>query len=96
MVKEKKGEEYNESRDVCLYQYVLSKEESAEGHFIPIKVITEEFRTFIEEDDDEVNDKWVGRALKRLNLILDKRKMRTGREVRLNYAKSREKLKIFM
>jgi hypothetical protein len=98
MVSEKKSEEYSESRDVCLYQYVLSKEEEFEGRFVSIKQITREFLDFVGNSDreDEISDKWIGRALKRLNLIVDKRKMSTGREVTLNYAKAREKLKIFL
>jgi hypothetical protein len=98
MVAEKKGVEY-ESKDVSLYEFILSLENIINGDFISIKEITNQFRHFANEQENEdrwLNDKWMGKALKRLNLVLDKRRMRSGMEVRLNYGKAREKLKIFM
>jgi hypothetical protein len=98
MVIEKKGVEY-ESKDVSLYEFALSLETVINGEYISIKDLTNQFRHFTNEQENEdrwLNEKWMGKALKRLNLILDKRRMKFGMEVRLNYGKAREKLKIFM
>lgn len=97
MVREKKEEEYHESTDVSLYQFVLSKSDISE--FIRIKDITREFREYVGETDNEeskwLNERWLSRALKRLNLVEYKRKVHGCFEVRLNYAKAKEKLKLF-
>jgi hypothetical protein len=53
---------------------------------------------YIGESDDEdawLNDKWLGRALKRLNLIIDKRRFAQGRQVTLDCDKAKKQLKIF-
>lgn len=95
---EKKKSEYSESKDVLLYQFALDKEAEFGNEFIPIKYLTRAFRGFINEDDNEdrwLNEKWMGKALKRLKLILDKRHMRQGAEITINYMKAKEKLKIF-
>jgi hypothetical protein len=98
MVTEKKSVEY-ESKDVSLYEFVMNQEFTLGGEYISIKDLTKKFREFTNEEQTEdkwLNDLWMGRALKRLNLILDKRRMKFGMEVRLNYQKAKEKLKIFL
>lgn len=96
MVSEKKSDEYHESRDVSLYQYILTLEDKFDNSWIKVKDITQEFRFTVGDEEKEINEKWVGRALKRLNLIIEKRKMNTGKEVKLNYMKAKEKLRIFI
>ena len=98
MVEEKKSIEL-ESKDVSLYDFVYNQENVLNGEFISIKEATRQFRIYVNEDESEdkwLNEKWMGKALKRLNLVLDKRRMRSGMEVRFNYQKAREKLKIFL
>lgn len=93
----KKQDEYAESKDVSLYEFVDSMV-SFGNSFIAIKEITQRFREFIGESNDEdkwLNDKWMGRALKRLNLAKDRRREANGRYVILDYCKAHEKLKIF-
>jgi len=96
IVNEKKDTDIIESRDVMLYDYV-SRE--LEGSFVKIKDLVVGFREFINyEPEDEfrnwLNTRWMGRALKRLNLIVDKRRLRDGMEVMLNCQKAREKFRI--
>lgn len=94
----KKEDEYTESKDVSLYELITTLEGEVGLNMINIKELTSRFRNFLGDTDDEdrwLNDKWVGRALKRLNLILDKKRMASGRLVRLNFNKAKEKLKIF-
>ena len=93
----KKNEEYNLSKDVNVYEFVITQEN--EGlNYLAIKDLTRMFRQFLgEEDNDDrwLNEKWFGRALKRLNLIIGNKKTNRGNQVVLNYNKAREKLKIF-
>lgn len=92
---ERKGEEMTESRDVSLIDFVSKQ---MNGNFIPIKLLTLQFKEFVGEDEGDerwINSKWVGRGLKRLNLILDKTRHKNGIEVRLDISKALEKIKIF-
>lgn len=96
-VDKKKEEEYTDSKDVSLYEFIANEVEQGED-FIPIKDLTQRFRMFLGESDSEdawLNEKWFGRALKRLNICLQSRKFAMGRRVILDIAKAREKLKIF-
>ena len=97
MVNEKKDDEYQDSKDVMVYEFVKSKQ-SAGLQLLSIKQLVSEFRTYIGEADNIdqwLNEKWFGRSLKRLNLVTSKKRMPSGRFVILNYAKACEKLKIF-
>lgn len=94
LTKERKHEEEIESRDVMLIDYISQQEQSFD--FIQVKEITAGFKNFCDEDGEWLNSKWVGRALKRLNLIIDKKRTGLkGREVILNTTKAKEKLKMF-
>lgn len=96
MVEEKKKDEYRESKDVLLYDFISKKNPDLNYH--PIKQLTRDFREFIGEEDTEdrwLNERWVGRGLKRLQLILDSRRISQGNTVSLNVAKARKKLMIF-
>jgi len=96
LTKEKKSEEMTESRDVMVYDFV--SQQPFTNDFTSIKDLTYQFREFIgnqEGDDKWINDRWFGRALKRLKLDLDKRRLRHGVEIRLNISKAIEKMHIF-
>jgi len=41
-----------------------------------------------DREQEEINPRWLGRALKRMGLIRDKRRLSAGVEVTLNIAKS--------
>jgi hypothetical protein len=94
---EKKADEYTESKDVSLYDFIAnclvgSKE------FHSIKSLTMEFRLFCgeqQQDDRWLNERWMGHALKRLKLIVEKRKTNSGAEVILNFCKAKEKIGMF-
>jgi hypothetical protein len=92
IVKEKKQEDFSESRDVSFLNFL--SERNSDNLFISVTRITNEFAE-VEENEDWVTPEWVGRALKRLGLIVEKKRMRTGREVIINYGKAKEKLRIF-
>ena len=96
LTKEKRKDEMLESRDVLLIDFVSRN--FFEGDFASIKKITAGFRTFVGDESEEekwVNPRWIGRALKRLSLVLDKRRMKEGIEIRLDIKKAQEKIQMF-
>lgn len=94
--KEKKEEDIIENRDISLIDYLSKQEESNE--FISLRDLILQFKEFLKEEDEEVkyiNSRWLGRALRRLGLIKERRRLGQGREVIVDYKKAREKIKIF-
>jgi len=89
----KKEDQSIESLDIMVYDFISKKETNL--NFYSIKMLTNEFRDFSGETEEDINSKWFGRALKRLNLVLDKRRKTHGMEVTLNVAKAQAKFKMF-
>jgi hypothetical protein len=102
---EKKDNEAMESKDVMLYDFISRKYESIyiEGvetwSWISINDLTKQFRDFVGDEDDKIetwlNAKWVGRALKRLCLVVQKRRLGRGVDVIIDKKKAEEKMLIF-
>jgi len=95
-VQEKKADDITESKDVALIDFLARQEESKE--FMGIKDLTVKFKEFLEEDDENAkwtNSRWLGRALKRLALIKEKRRVGRGIEVVIDFKKAQEKIKMF-
>lgn len=90
---EKKSEDMVESYDISLLDFVSGQIDN--GRFVSVSQLAEDFRKFLNSSEEWLNSKWMGRALKRLNLIVEKRRKTIGREVRLNISKATEKIKIF-
>jgi len=94
LTKEKREEEMIESKDVALIDFVSRQDFSR--NYRSIKLVTNEFRLFLGDDEKDecwLNTKWVGRALKRLGLVLDKRRVGEGIEVTLAVDKAKQKIK---
>lgn len=94
----KKEDEFTESRDVTFIDFISKIPIDMAGGFISLRELTERFKAFYgESDEDErwINSKWVGRAIKRLNLSKERRRIAKGQEVILNILKAQEKIKIF-
>lgn len=89
---ERKKEQFNESKDIMLIDMIS---QDTEPGFQSIKNLVKKFLDFTQEDneDNEINPKWMGRALKRLNLVVDKKRMAGGVYVILNIEKAQEKIK---
>jgi len=97
IISEKKHEEYTESSDVSLIDFISMKPEY-QINYVSIHELVLRFKQFILGGEEEVkwlNSKWMGRALKRLKLISSKRRVTKGVEVTLNVGKAKEKIKIF-
>lgn len=89
----KKEDEFADSKDVEVYDFIASMKEDV--GFIKVKDLVYQFKIFSGETEDWINDRWLGRALKRLNLIIDKKRMSSGIFVIVDIKKAKEKLKIF-
>ncbi len=92
--KNKAHDEEVESRDVMVYQFV-SQLADVPMKFHSVKKLADEFKAYTGEDYEWLNAKWLGRSLKRLNLIIDKKRTYNGVEAILNIKKAGEKLKMF-
>lgn len=96
MIDGKREEEYAESRDISLYEFAALH---GKNELIPLKEFTAHFKLFVGESghDEEnwVSEKWMGRALKRLQLTKFKKREASGRMVLIDIEKAKEKLKIF-
>lgn len=97
LTKEKREEEMTESLDVSVYDFVSKK--TNPFNFISIRVLLNEFKDFVGNEnhnkDNWLNERWFGRALKRLNLILDKRRVSGGIQVILDINKAKLKMQEF-
>ena len=86
-------EETIENLDISFYDYISQEIEVT--HYVSIQKVTDGFRQFVQTNDDWINNKWVGQALSRLKLLIHKRRLGRGIEVRLNYKKAKEKMRMF-
>lgn len=93
IIKERKAEDLTSNYDISLIDFLSQEVEN--DYFIRIAEITKKFIEFLQEQPEWLKNEWVGRALKRLNLIKEKRRASNGIEVRINYEKAKEKIKIF-
>jgi len=97
IVKSKKEENISEGKDIMLFDFISRQEEK---RFYKVNELTTLFKQFIDyEADEEARDwlksLWMGKALKRLNLLEERRRIGAGVEVTLNIQKANEKMKIF-
>jgi len=92
LVKEKKVEEATESKDVLLYSFIAKEDER---EWKSVKELSATFKLIVGEECDWLNVWWFGKALKRLNLILEKKRLYSGTQVILNVEKAKEKAKMF-
>lgn len=88
----KKDEEFIENKDVSLTDFV-SQQTSEIDNWIPTTKLIAQFRNFLDTDEEWINVKWLGRALKRLKLYKEKRRRGKGVEVILNVEKAKEKMR---
>ena len=97
IVKEREEEDYYEDRDKGLIRFIdgMIKQENLDySKWIRNTKITSDFKTYLGEGDIEnINPKTIGRALKRLSLISEKRRASEGIEFKLNIPKIQEKVR---
>ncbi len=93
MIYEKDKEDSLESLDLMLIDFISSFEESL--HYYPIRELLDRFRQFSNINEEFMNEKWIGRALKRLCLVYEKRRVSSGITIILNVAKAKQKMELF-
>ncbi len=91
-VYQKRIDEAYESKDVMVI-IAVSKERPNE--FIDIKSFTEIYKLTYGDSADWVTTIWMGRALKRLDLVKDKRRVGKGMQVILDIDKAQRQARIF-
>jgi len=97
LIGNKKEEDFANDRDVSFIDFV-SRQDDLKLQYIPINELSRMFREFLGEQDDEdrwLNAKWVGKALKRLNLIGTYKRVSQGRQIVLAVDRAKEKIKLF-
>lgn len=93
IVQEKKEEEHTESKDIQVFSLVSSQTPNT---YIPISELTSAMRMMLYDERNEwLSNEWMGKALKRLNLIISKRRTNKGMNVMLNIQKAKEKQEMF-
>ena len=93
---ESKLEERTESKDVMVYQFVAMQEDN--GEYEDMVQLLNMFKQYVHDDEHDfqwVNGQWLGRAFKRLNLVVDKRRLRNGMQVVLDIKKAIQKVEMF-
>ncbi len=94
LVHDKRVDEITESKDVLVFKLIATQKESI---YISTNELTTQMRYIINDGNMEwLNTKWMGRALKRLCLIVDKRRVSDGMQVTLNVKKAQEKMEMFI
>lgn len=93
LTSERTHEEEVESRDVMVIDFVANQEQQVD--FQSMKYLTQKFSEFCDEQGEWLNSRWLGRAFKRLGLIIDKRRTHQGREIILNSIKAKKKIMMF-
>ena len=99
IVKERKNEEFVESRDYLVIDFI-SKQSVNIHDWNGMKELTQKFKQYLldnehDHEEDWVHSKWFGKALRRLKLYKDKRRLAKGIEVILNTQKAKEMLNGF-
>jgi hypothetical protein len=93
LVKEKKHDEELESRDVMLIDYISKMDISLD--FIKLSEFCIMFRNYTELTDKDESNEMIGRALKRLGLVIEKKRVAEGFKIIPNIAKAKEQIKMF-
>lgn len=97
---EKKDEDTSESKDVVFFSFLADMGKTKDD-WIKINYLTNKFAEYVDDEtstkgfDAWLNNKWVGRALKRLKLVLEKVRKNEGREVRIDFDKAKERIGMF-
>ena len=94
IISEKKEEEITESKDVMVFNLISSMQLNV---FYSVTELTNSMRfmTSGENTSEWLNSHWMGKALKRLNLIKTKRRDSKGQHVILDVEKALQKMEMF-
>jgi hypothetical protein len=91
-IAERQEDQFVESKDIMFIDYI--SQEPEEG-FIMVKKVTQNFKEFLQSDEEWITPKWVGQALKRLKLRKANKREAGGIKVLLDIKKAQERIKMF-
>ncbi len=94
IVLEKQEDAVTENTDVAIYEFFSQSENDIDKNWIFLSDITKDFKLFF-NNQEWINEKWFIRALKRLNLIIERRKLGRGVQLRINKEKAKLKVEMF-
>jgi len=89
---QKKQEDLTENYDISLFDFVSQYDKI---DWASVTDICNDFKEFLDSKDEWINNKWLGRALKRLVLVKESKRLGRGRYVILDKKKAQEKIKMF-
>jgi hypothetical protein len=93
IVKSKKEEEHADSKDIQVFNLISTQQQN---FFIPISELTSAMRMMLYDEKNEwLNNEWMGKSLKRLNLIISKKRTNKGINVILDVTKAKLKMEMF-
>jgi hypothetical protein len=89
LVKEREEEDYFENKDKIFLRFLGDKirEDLAYCDYVSTSRIANQFREYETEANEWINAKWIGKALKRMKLIKDKKREQQGIKVLINIDK---------
>ena len=94
---EKSQEAFLENKDIFVVDMV--SQEVVPTRFQSMKILVEKFKQFINyqpsKEDDWLNEKWLGRSIKRNMLAKEKKRTHNGIEILLDIEKAQEKIRMF-
>ena len=93
VIEEKKKDDVVENLDVSLLDFISQELETEK--WISIKELFQNFKNSIRMEEPWFNEKWMSRALKRLGLFKEKKRMSYGVVAKLNYKKAQDKIRMF-
>ena len=93
MTNDKNENERFNSVDIMLYDFISRFDNGL--NWFSITDLVMEFKGYTRLEKEWINPSWFGKALKRLNVIISKRRLNSGIEVILNVNKAKEKMKMF-
>lgn len=90
IIGKKEEEDFFENNDYMFLDYLNSFEDKEEERFISFKEILKGFQEYLFSEEERkkeywLNSRWIGNAIKRLNIAKRKRRVRQGREVILDF-----------
>lgn len=93
VVEERKREDSVENLDISLINFISEEIES--NKFVSVKDFFLRFKEYVQMEDKWFNERWMGRALKRLGLVIEKKRLNFGMVVIIDYKKAKEKILMF-
>ena len=73
----------------------MISQELEKNIYVTVREVTQKLKDFTGINDEWLNEKWVGRALKRLQLTIKRKRTNRGIEVVLDYKKAKDKIRMF-